>query len=143
MALLCCEEFTTSMIPSHPLCTTDLDSEIWSEHVLNLVCRVLSIVVFVFWLCWVLRCCPRAFSSYTARGGFSLVATSRLLITVASLITGSGACGLSSCGAQAELLCGIFQDQGSNPYPLGWKVDSLPLVQQRSPVVYIFKNLSN
>ena len=32
---------------------------------------------------------------------------SRLLITVASLVTGSGACGLSSCGAQAELLWDI------------------------------------
>ena len=33
---------------------------------------------------------------------------------------------LSSCGAWAQLLpaCGIFPDQGSNPCPLHWQVDS-------------------
>ena len=84
---------TTSMIPSHPFCTADLDSEMWSECV-NLVCCVLSTHSrFCFLAALGLRCCPQAFSGYTTRGGFSLVAMSRLLITVASLITGSRVCG--------------------------------------------------
>ena len=38
--------------------------------------------------------------------------------------TGFRVCGFSSCGAWALLLCGIFQDQGLNPYPLCWQADS-------------------
>ena len=40
-----------------------------------------------------------------------------------------------SCSAA----CGIFQDQGSNPYLLHWQADSLPLNHQESPSNYFFK----
>ena len=43
---------------------------------------------------------------------------------------------LSSCGAQApdaQVACGIFPDQGSNPCPLHWQADSQPLRHQGSP----------
>ena len=36
--------------------------------------------------------------------------------------------GPSCCAA-----CGIFPDQGSNPYPLHWQADSQPLRHQGSP----------
>ena len=32
-----------------------------------------------------------------------------------------------------SVACGIFPDQGSNPCPLHWQVDSQPLRHQRSP----------
>ena len=35
--------------------------------------------------------------------------------------------GFSSCGEEAQLLCGMWDllpDQGLNPYPLHWKADS-------------------
>ena len=51
--------------------------------------------------------------------------------------------GFSCCGAGAlepglsrctcPVACGIFPDQGSNPCPLHWKADSLPLDHQGSP----------
>ena len=69
--------------------------------------------------------------------GLSLVAVSRghslvdehwLLIAVASLVAEHG---LQSAGSvlvahrlSCLSACGIFQDQGSNPHPLCWQVDS-------------------
>ena len=90
-----------------------------------------------------LRCCARA----SHCGGFS------------SLSTGSGCTGFSSCStwaqqlglahsrAQATLVlahglscssaCGYFPDQGPNPHPLHWQVDSYPLYHQGSPIFFI------
>ena len=44
-------------------------------------------------------------------------------------------CRLSSCGAWAQLLRGMWDppDQGSNPCPLHWRADSQPLHHQGSP----------
>ena len=36
-------------------------------------------------------------------------------------------------------VCGIFLDQGSNPCPLHWQADSLPLSHQGSPGESILK----
>ena len=36
-------------------------------------------------------------------------------------------------GLSHSATCGIFPDQGSNPCPLHWQVDSLPLSHQGSP----------
>ena len=36
-------------------------------------------------------------------------------------------------GLSCSMACGIFPDQGSNPYPLHWQVDSDPLCHQGSP----------
>ena len=74
-----------------------------------------------------------------ANGGYSLAAVGRLLIAVASLDEehGLSACGLSSCGLQAQesgliavvqgfsdpMVCGCL-DQGSNPGPLHRQEDS-------------------
>ena len=61
--------------------------------------------------------------------------------------TGSRCAGFSSCGSRAlecssvvvahglrcSAACGIFPDQGLNPCPLHWQVDSYPLRHQESP----------
>ena len=51
---------------------------------------------------------------------------------------------LSSCSAQAQLLlaCGILPDQGSNPCPLHWQVDSQPLRHKGSPICLFFAFIS-
>ena len=36
-------------------------------------------------------------------------------------------------GPSCSAACGIFPDQGSNPYPLHWQADSQPLRHQGSP----------
>ena len=49
-------------------------------------------------------------------------------------------CRLSSCGAWAQLLRGMwdFLDQGSNPRPLHWQAESQPLHHQGSPYPKVF-----
>ena len=84
-----------------------------------------------------------------ASRGYSSVAVRGLLIAVAFLLQGGGyrVGGLSNCNLWApehvgpELSCaglagpwqGIFPDQGSNPRPLHWQADSLPLDHQGRP----------
>ena len=80
-----------------------------------------NINVFIyFWLHWVFVAEHGLFSSYGEQG--------LRFIVVASFVAEHGlqAHGLSSCGAQAcySAACGIFPDQGSNPCPLHWQVDS-------------------
>ena len=64
-------------------------------------------------------CCPAGFPLVLESGGYSPVAVRALLIVAASLVVGHGL----SCSEA----CGIFPNQGSNPYRLHWQVDSLPL----------------
>ena len=40
-------------------------------------------------------------------------------------------------GLSCSAACGIFPDQGSNPCPLHWQVDSQPLRHQGSPPIII------
>ena len=45
-------------------------------------------------------------------------------------------------GLSCSTACGIFPDQGSNPCPLHWQVDSLPLCHQGIPMhVSFFKKI--
>ena len=69
-------------------------------------------------------------------GGSSLVSVHSLLIAVVSLVrahrlqnTGSV---VVARGLSRPVICGIFSDQGSNPCPLHWQADSLPLSHHRS-----------
>ena len=71
-----------------------------------------------------LHCCA-GFSPVAVSRSYSRVAIHGLLIAVASLIVARGL----SC----SMACGIFRDQGSNPCPLHWQTDSLPLSHQASP----------
>ena len=46
-------------------------------------------------------------------------------------------------GLSCSVACGIFPDQGPNPCPLHWQVDSQPLCHQRCPYIsdFIYLNL--
>ena len=74
-----------------------------------------------------LRCCA----------GYSLVVAHRLLIAVASLVAEHGLESPASVAVVPVLscseVCGIFLDHGSNPRPLHWQADSLPLSHKGSP----------
>ena len=63
----------------------------------------------IYWLRWV----------FVAAHGLSLVAVSRLLIAVVSLVV--------ELGLSWPAEYGIFPDQGLNSCPLHWQVDSQPL----------------
>ena len=99
--------------------------------------------------------------------GVTLLVVRGLLIAVTPLIlelsSALGCVGFSRCGAWAQqswLLgpgaqasiavargvsyssaCGIFPDQGSNPCPLHWQVDYLPLSCQGNPANLLFKKI--
>ena len=45
-------------------------------------------------------------------------------------------------GPSCSAACGIFPDQGSNPYPLHWQADSQPLRHQRSPDITYFNKIT-
>ena len=64
-----------------------------------------------------------------ASGGYSLVLVHGLLIAVASLVVehrfpGHVGSVVVAHGLSCPEVCGIFLDQGSNPYHLHWQVDS-------------------
>ena len=75
-----------------------------------------------------------------ASGGYSLLWCTGFSLCWLLFVVEHGleVCGLSSCGLQAlerrlsscgaglscSTACGIFPDQGSNPYPLHWQADS-------------------
>ena len=82
---------------------------------------------FIFWLCWV----------FVSVRGLSLVAASRghsssqcaglsLLQPLLLRSTGSRCAGsvVVAHGPSCSAACGILPDQGSNPCPLHWQVDS-------------------
>ena len=109
--------------------------------------KFIYFILFLFLVVLGLRCCTRAFSSCGERG-LLFVAVRGLLIAVASLVaehrlqvyelqqlrhTGSVVVAhrLQSTGSvvvahglSCSAACGIFLDQGSNPCPLHWQVDS-------------------
>ena len=77
-----------------------------------------DLFIFIFWLWWI----------FIAVSGLSLVAVCRFpfevsclvaeheLQSVGSVVVAHGLCCCKTCG--------IFPDQGSNPYPLHWQADS-------------------
>ena len=83
-----------------------------------------------------------AFSSCDKQGPLSLEVCKLLgwwLLFRGSM--GSRCTDFSSCGAQAYLLCGMWDLPGlrSNPCLLHWQVNSLPLSHQGSPLVAVFE----
>ena len=101
-------------------------------------CLFLISYLCIFWLCWVFvaacglclvvavgatLCCTGRLRLLC--GGFSCF-WAQALGAWAFVVGGLRApehMGFSSCGAQA---CGFFLDQGLNPFPLHWQVDSAP-----------------
>ena len=94
------------------------------------------VFVFVFMAVLGLCFCARAFSSCGKCGppssrctGLSL-SWPLLLRSTSSRRAGSV---VVAHGPSCSAACGIFPDQGSNPCPLHWQVDSQPLRHQGSP----------
>ena len=59
-----------------------------------------------------------------------------LLAAVGSPLVEHGCASFSSCGSprpSCPMACGIFPDQGSNPWLLHWQADSQPLDHQGRP----------
>ena len=78
--------------------------------------------------------------------GLSLVAASRgyfVFVVDGLLIAWLPCCGAWALGHTASVVvahglsclgpCGIFLDQGSDPFPLHWQVDAQPLDHQGNP----------
>ena len=69
-------------------------------------------------------------------GGFSCCGA-RALGVWASVVVARGLYSADSVvvahGLSCSTACGIFPDQGLNPYPLHWQADSYPLHHQESP----------
>ena len=89
-----------------------------------------------------LHCCARV-SSICGEWGLLFVVAHGLLLVVASLIVEHGSRCSSSVVVARGLSCpvayGIFPDQGVNPCPLHWQVDSYSLNHQGSPRVTLKK----
>ena len=82
---------------------------------------------YYFWMCWDLHCCVWAFSSWGEQG-LLFVAVCGLFLAMASLVAAHGLQNVGSVvvahGLSHSVTCGIFPDQGLNPCPLHWQVDS-------------------
>ena len=88
-------------------------------------------------VCWVFVS-VRGLSLVAASGGHSSSRCAGLSLLRPLLLqsTGSGRAGSAAVahGPSCSAACGIFPDQGSNPCPLHWQVDSQPLNHQGSPL---------
>ena len=123
------------------------------EHKHTVPCILCLCTIFLFVLlfkCFIylflsvpgLHCCAWAFSTVASKG-YSLLLCMAFTLPWFLLLRSPGSwpisfssCGfgtlelrLSSCGHWLNYFkaCGIFLDQGSNPCPLHWQVDSYPL----------------
>ena len=106
--------------------------------------RVLSRVLFLFFLIIYFNflallslCCSLAFSNCDERG-YSLVVVHGSPIAVASFVVNPGLQGTWVSVAVVHGLCcpkacRIFPEQGLNPHPLHWQVDSRLLDHQGNP----------
>ena len=101
--------------------------------------------LFIYlWLCWVFVS-VRGLSLAVASGGHSSSRCMGLSLSqpLLSRSTGSRRAGsvIVAHGPSCSAACGIFPDQGSNPYPLHWQADSQPLRHQGSPPVLFLENI--
>ena len=98
--------------------------------------------IYLFMAVLGLRFCARAFSSCGKRGPLFIVVRGPLTIAaspIADRSTGSRRARsvVVAHGLSCSAACGIFPDQGSNPYPLHWQADSQPLRHQGSPIFFL------
>ena len=79
----------------------------------------------------------RGLSLVAASGGHSSSRCAGLSLSRPLLLRSTGSRRAGSVvvahGPSYSAACGIFPDQGSNPYPLHWQADSQPLRHQGSP----------
>ena len=90
-----------------------------------------NLFIFYFWLCWVFVS-VQGLSLVVASGGHSSSRCAGLSLSRPLLLRSTGSVVVAR-GLSCSAACGIFPDQGSNPCPLHWQVDSQPLHHQGSP----------
>ena len=130
----------------------------------NMCCKLMNYerfitlfpLVFLIWLCVFIYGCvgPSLLCVgflWLQSGGYSLSQCAGCSLQGLLLLRGvqtpvtwasvAVACGLYSAGSgvvvqglSCSMASGIFPDQGSNPWPLHWQVDSYPLLHQGSPL---------
>ena len=98
--------------------------------------------LFIYlWLCWVFVSVP-GLSLVAASGGHSSSQCAGLSLSRPLLLRSSGSRRAGSVivahGPSCSAACRIFPDQGPNPCPGHWQVDSQPLRHQGSPEVIYF-----
>ena len=113
------------------------------QYILFFLTLGLFIYLFIYlWLCWVFVS-VRRLSLVAASGGHSSSRCAGLSLSRPLLLrsTGSRCTGSVTVahGPSCSVAWGILPDQGSNPCPLHWQVDSQPLHHQGSPDQYILK----
>ena len=100
----------------------------------------INLFIYFFQLCWVFVS-VRGLSLVAASGGHSSLRCAGLSLSRPLLLrsTGSRCTGsvVVAHGPSCSSACGIFPDQGSNPYPLHCQADSQPLRHQGSPITFI------
>ena len=83
----------------------------------------------------------RGLSLVAASGGHSSSRCAGLSLPRPLLLQSTGSRPAGSVtvahGPSCSTACGIFPDQGSNPYPLHWQADSQPLHHQGSPCLFV------
>ena len=101
------------------------------------------LIFIYFWLCWVFVS-VRGLSLVAASGGHSSSRCAGLSLSRPLLLQSTGSSRAGSVvvahGPSRSAACGIFPDQGSNPFSLHWQADSQPLRHQGSPRKRILKD---
>ena len=96
---------------------------------------LINLLIYL-WLCWVFVS-VRGLSLVVASRGHSSSRCAGLSLSRPLLLRGTGSRRAGSVivahRPSCSAACGIFPDQGSNPCPLHWQVDSQPLHHQGSP----------
>ena len=95
------------------------------------------LLIYLFLAVLGLRFCARAFSSCGKRGPLFIAVRGPL--TIAASLVGSTGSVVVAHGPSCSTVCGIFPDQGLNPCPLHWQVDSQPLRHRGNPCPLFFK----
>ena len=97
-------------------------------------------------MCWVFVS-VRELSLVAASGDLSSSRCAGLSLLRPLLLQSTGSRRVGSVvvahGPSCYAACGIFPDQGSNPCPLHWQVDSHPLCHQGSPLHIFNERASN
>ena len=114
-----------------------------NRDLLNLFIFLKIHFIYLFiWLCWVFVS-VRGLSLVATSGGHSSSQCAGLSLSRPLLLQSTGSRRTGSVvvahGPSCSAACGIFPDQGSNPCPLHWQVDTQPLCHQGSPIYSFFK----
>ena len=128
------------LLPKVDTRAPDCKTTAWPYRFLQII--YLFIYLFIYlWLCWVfvsvrglpLVAASRGHSSSRCTG----LSLSRPLLLWSTGFRRAGSVTVAH-GPSCSAACGILPDQGLNPCPLHWRVDSQPRRHQGSPSIQVF-----